>query len=208
LEIGIRHGHSLSLAKCSAIGVDPAPDLRFELGPRTRVVRSTSDEFFKDPLSKGPFDLIFIDGMHLFEYVLRDFINAERLAVTQAVAVIDDVLPNHPHQAARVRRTQAWTGDVWKIAPTLRKWRPDLKVVELDTAPTGLLFVAGLDPQNLILEENLGEILQAFGGDLEPGEEILKRTNALAPGTNEVRRLADAVPRRRFGGIFARYLGR
>src|SRR5207302_503530 len=79
LEIGIRHGRSLALASCESVGVDPDPQLEVELGRATRVVEQTSDDFFQQYRGE-PFDLIFVDGMHLFECVLRDLINSERAA--------------------------------------------------------------------------------------------------------------------------------
>ena len=33
LEVGVRHGKSLELASCPAVGVDPVPELTVELGP-------------------------------------------------------------------------------------------------------------------------------------------------------------------------------
>jgi hypothetical protein len=90
-------------------------------------------------------------AMHLFEYALRDFINAERVAPRHGLIVIDDMIPNHPAQAARERRTKHWTGDVWKIRSVLREHRPDLYLLPLDTSPTGMLIVAGLNPASRVL---------------------------------------------------------
>lgn len=165
LEIGVRNGGSLRFAKCPAIGVDPAATITFPLGPATRLAAMTSDEFFA---SQGhqiakPVDLAFIDGMHLFEFALRDFINIEKHVSPHAVVVIDDVCPNHPLQAARDRKTRVWTGDVWKLRTCLQRWRPDLSLVLLDTSPTGLLLISGLDPGNTVLTDNydaiVGELL-------------------------------------------------
>src|SRR5687768_599794 len=46
LEIGVRHGRSLALARGPAVGIDPAPDIAVELPQSTRIVTATSDEFF------------------------------------------------------------------------------------------------------------------------------------------------------------------
>lgn len=198
LEIGIRHGMSLSLASCESIGVDPDPDVKVPLGANTTVTQATSDDFFAGyKLEAGtPFDLIFIDGMHLFEYVVRDFINAEKLAGPGSVIVLDDTHPNHPAQARRRRQSRVWTGDVWKIVPTLRKWRPELRVVELDTHPTGLLLVTGLDPDNRVLEDNLDAVLGGFGPDEAPPEATLKRSANWPPGPELLAGLTE-VPRAR-----------
>ena len=71
-----------------------------------KLVRETSDEFFAsvDPFAHfggQPFDLAFIDGMHLAEYALRDFINTERHAHPASVIVLDDMLPGITVEAAR-----------------------------------------------------------------------------------------------------------
>jgi hypothetical protein len=206
LEIGIRFGHSLCLATCEAVGVDPAPDLKVKLNPRTIAVTETSDDFFAR--DNGKFDLIFIDGMHLFENVLRDFIHAEAIANLDGLIVIDDVLPNHPLQANRRRQTQTWTGDVWKIVPVLRTWRPDLKLTLLDTYPTGLLCVSGLNPENRSLPAAYPEILAAYGGDLDPEDEVLNRVGTAIPETEVVRKLATRPIPSGMGKVFRRILGR
>ncbi|NTV95375.1 MAG: class I SAM-dependent methyltransferase [Thiobacillus sp.] len=185
LEIGVRNGGSLRFAKCPAIGVDPAAAITFPLGAATRLANMTSDEFFAGHADRitQPVDLAFIDGMHLFEYALRDFINIEKLASPHAVVVVDDICPNHPLQADRDRKTRVWTGDVWKLRACLEKWRPDLRLVLLDTNPTGLLLIFGLDPENTVLADNyeaiVGELL-APEHDRPPAW-IMARKGALAP---------------------------
>ena len=98
LEIGLRHGDSLALADCPALGVDPAYNLRVELGDNVQLLRETSDEFFGRPKPLKPLggakpDMAFIDGMHLAEFALRDFIGVERLSPWTGVIVFDDILP-------------------------------------------------------------------------------------------------------------------
>jgi len=138
LEIGVRHGISLSLARCPALGADPNQEVNRELPETTEVVCLTSDEFFKDRATNVSPDLTFIDGMHLSKYSLRDFMNVERCSPPGAVVVFVDVFPNHPLQANRVRASQVWTGDVWRVADILTRLRSDF-LLPIDTAPTGLL---------------------------------------------------------------------
>ena len=38
-----------------------------------------------------------------------------------------------------------WTGDVWRTIVALKKMRPDLKIVALDAAPTGLIVITNLN---------------------------------------------------------------
>ena len=154
LEIGLRHGDSLALADCPSLGVDPAFNLRVELGDNVELLRETSDEYFAaQPLKPlgGAGRLAFIDGMHLAEFALRDFVDVERLSPWTGVIVFDDILPRTVEEAARDRRTRAWTGDVYKVLGILARHRPDLICLRVGTQPTGLLLVLGLDPANRAL---------------------------------------------------------
>ena len=41
----------------------------------------------------------------------------------------------------------------------LAQYRPELSVVPVNTSPTGLLLVMGLDPTSTVLSENFDDIL-------------------------------------------------
>jgi len=177
-EIGVQTGKSLSLARCRAIGVDPAPQIQCALSGQVQIYPMSSDDFFaqkaQTALSVRP-DFVFIDGMHLLEYVLRDFINVERYSLPWTIVVIDDIFPAHPSQAKRERTTRTWTGDVWKIYDVLKKYRPDLYLLPLNASPTGLLMVAGLDAKNTILSDRYAELLNAYRHSDPPPASILHR---------------------------------
>lgn len=164
LEIGVRHGASLALAGCPAIGIDPAPDLTVALPSTTSVIPSTSHEFFRslDGELGITVDLAFIDGSHLIEEVLKDFIAVEACANERTVIVIDDVLPVHPLQAQRRRTTRVWCGDVWKIIGCLRTQRPDLALTILDAAPAALLMVSGLNPSDTTLRQRYNPVVRGL----------------------------------------------
>jgi SAM-dependent methyltransferase len=167
LEIGVRWGHSLGAARCPSIGIDPAFNINTELHTEVHIFRTTSDEYFarEDPLAPvqgEPFDLAFIDGMHLFEFALRDFINAERFSRPGGLVVFDDVLPRNTHEAARVRITSAWTGDVFRILEVLARYRPEILAIPLNTTPTGLMVLLGLDPTSTVLADSYDEIVSEF----------------------------------------------
>lgn len=188
LEIGIRHGDSLALARCRAVGVDPAFTLRHTLRDSVRVHRETSDEFFarRNPLrwyGDRRIALSFIDGMHLAEFVVRDFANVERHAAWTSVIVFDDVLPRTVEEAGRDRRTRAWTGDVYKTLAVLERHRPDLVCLRLDTQPTGLGVVLALDPDSTVLRDRydaiVAETLTPDPQDVPPA--VLARAGALDP---------------------------
>lgn len=165
LEIGVESGVSLSLAKCKAIGVDPMPRIRHKIPDSTEVVKATSDVFFETRANEclmSGVDLSFIDGMHLFEYALRDFINVEKYSKASSVAIMDDILPCHPAQAERLRRTRAWTGDVWKVYFILKSYRPDLDIELVDAFPTGLMLIKNLNSSSSVLEDNYQIIIDKY----------------------------------------------
>ena len=94
-----------------------------------QLFRETSDEYFarKRPLRAlggRRVALSFIDGMHLAEFVVRDFANVERLCDWTSVIVFDDMLPRSAEEASRDRRTRAWTGDVYKALSVLEALPP------------------------------------------------------------------------------------
>jgi len=200
LEIGVRHGRSLALARAKAVGIDPEPELQVDLAPGTAVIARTSDAFFSDAPARalgGAPDLVFIDGMHHFEFALRDFMHAERLMPPHGLIVIDDVFPNHPAQAERERRTGSWTGDVWKLRQILEAYRPDLYLLALDTAPTGLLLIARLDMTNSVLQENYPAILARYSAAATLPAEVLARRGAVSPNGPEFARLLHALKQAR-----------
>jgi predicted O-methyltransferase YrrM len=198
LEIGIRHGNSLVLANCPAVGVDPAPEIGAPLAANIQIVAETSDEFFAcraNEVLTAPVDLAFIDGMHWFEFALRDFVNIERRAHAATVVVFDDIFPAHSWQAERDRRTRVWTGDIWKIVVCLRKFRPDLMLIPCDTWPTGMLLVLGLDADNETLSQRYEQIVREYvenaNGTVPAG--VLSREGAWAPDDPRLGGLLESV---------------
>lgn len=176
LEIGTRNGASLDVAAGGiAVCIDPDFVLARPSLARHREVhlyQTTSDAYFaaRDPTAVlgGPVQFAFIDGMHHYEYVLRDIINVERHCASDSIIVLHDVVPATFRMTARLGRrpdgtyepvTGSWTGDVWKVIPILRRHRPDLRITLLDCAPTGLALLGGLDPASRVLAERLPAIL-------------------------------------------------
>lgn len=195
LEIGVRNGRSLSLANCKSIGVDPNPEITQSLTTECQIFTTSSDDFFASQSTiclNQPPDLVFIDGMHLFEYVLRDFMNVEKYSHATTLVVVDDIFPNHPQQATRTRTTKVWTGDVWKFYHCLKKYRPDLHLIPLDANPTGLLLITGLKPQNRILWERYDSLLDEYLELSEiPPPAVLQRLEAVAPQPNLIQSICE-----------------
>lgn len=188
LEIGVFSGRSLSLARCEAWGIDPQPNIAVELTEQHRLFAMTSDAFFAfdapELLDKRAIDLAFIDGMHLFEFALRDFMAIERYSHPHTVVVVDDVFPNHPLQAERERKTVTWTGDVWKLAHCLTAKRPDLQLTFLDTHPAGSLIITGLKSQHRLLTNQYNGLVQHYKNMPIQGDvtaQLLQRKKAIDP---------------------------
>ena len=208
LEIGVNDGRSLALSRVPSIAVDPAFKVTVPIRCDLDLVKATSDDFFAlpDPVahfrgrghgaSSSPepdgasggqedpsIDLAFIDGMHLFEFALRDFMNVERHAAWWSVIVFDDMLPRDVGEAARDRHTVEWTGDVYKLIPVLARYRPDLTVIQVNTGPTGVLVVLGADSANTTLRDRYDEILAEWvvPDPQHVPREILERAGAVDP---------------------------
>jgi hypothetical protein len=172
-EIGVHRGMSLTRSRVPSVGVDPAFLVDRELHCDVHLVRATSDEFFarRHPFAhftgreSGPVvDLAFIDGMHLAEYCLRDFVNTEKWCRPGSVIVIDDMLPRTAEEAGRGREDEegAWAGDVYKVTAALRSVRPDLVVHEVDTEGTGVVMVLLPDPDDRTLLDAYDGLAREF----------------------------------------------
>jgi hypothetical protein len=170
LEIGVETGATLALATTAtrAAGVDPAecpsPQL---LPPSAKLYRMESDAFFAVESKESVFggrgaDLTFIDGMHWFEYALRDFVNAERWAANDGTILLHDCLPVTRVAARRERASVFWVGDVWKVLEVLLDHRPDLRIAVVPTPPSGLVVVRGLDPRSSVLGSLMDTIVRDY----------------------------------------------
>ena len=181
-EIGVNEGRLMSFVHADvAVGVDPRFVLTHnaaEHKQQTHLISATSDRFFASPdlvanLGGSP-DFSFLDGYHTFEFLLRDFMNTEALCDRTSVIGLHDCLPLDDIMAERdfdtwqsrtigTRYQGSWTGDVWKIVPILKKYRPDLKVLLVDCPPTGIVCVTHLDAKSTVLRDNYLKIIEEFG---------------------------------------------
>lgn len=94
----------------------------------------TSDEYF-DTI-KGTdtkYDIVFIDGLHQHEQVLKDINNSLNHLNEGGTIVCHDCLPTHPTHALREDPGGTWNGDVWKALAELRITRDDLIIHTINT---------------------------------------------------------------------------
>ncbi|MFY2860302.1 class I SAM-dependent methyltransferase [Mycobacterium sp. THU-M104] len=174
-EVGTETGSSLALAGCDAIAVDPQFQLEVTAtGNRRRTFffQMPSDTFFATEnvrqLLGRPVDMVFLDGMHRFEFLLRDLIGTEAACHPRSLILLHDCVPLNPRMALRQwlpgdpsekDTAGMWTGDVWKLLPILKKYRPDLRLHVLDCPPTGLVAVTRVDPASHVLADRYYDII-------------------------------------------------
>lgn len=128
LEIGVRDGECFDAIKCETkVGVDPDKNSK-----ATHYV--TSDEFFRDLLIEGGFDIIFIDGLHHADQVEKDIINSLDVLNEGGIIVMHDCLPTSKRmQEIPLTDQQEWTGNTWLAYLKMRVMRSDLTMHVCDT---------------------------------------------------------------------------
>ena len=120
------------------IGVDPVSG---------GTHRQTSDAFFESH-ADARFDVVFIDGLHHYDQVRRDLVNALKVVRRGGWIALHDMLPRdwieeHVPQLS----TSGWTGDGWKVAFELAA-SPDVdfRLLALDHG-VGVLRVLADEPR-------------------------------------------------------------
>jgi hypothetical protein len=171
VEIGVAAGASLALARppTRAIGIDPAPRITTPFQTETHIFAETTDAFFAAGklarlLDGRPLVLGFIDGSHLFEQALKDFMNLEAYCGPRSVLLLHDTVPRDEATQTRERRIGFHSGDIWKTVLCLKHYRPDLDIFTIATPWTGLTVVTGLDPGSRVLTECFDEAVGRFVG--------------------------------------------
>ena len=124
LEIGCDNNICFkSIPVINKIGVDP---------DRGGNVKDTSDNFFKN--NKRKFDVIFIDGLHIYEQCRKDVINALKVLDKDGYIFLHDMTPRNwaEENVPRLKDT-LWTGNIWKVAVELSKTKGvDFFVINAD----------------------------------------------------------------------------
>jgi glycosyltransferase involved in cell wall biosynthesis len=126
LEIGVETGYTFNNVHFqNKTGVDPLPHFESE-----QLVLKTSDDFFLENIDRDTdtikkFDVVFIDGLHQCEQVVRDVNNSLQCLNENGLILLDDIIPLNYHEQLKVpikhkiqngvlKTMVPWTGDVWK----------------------------------------------------------------------------------------------
>ncbi len=130
LEIGVQDYNSccakINLPEKDKVAVDPHPRNKCDF-------IGTSDEYFNQLDDKVKFDLIFIDGLHLHEQVLKDIENSLNHLNEGGYIMCHDCLPPTENHQVREDHGGEWNGDTWKAIAILRTTREDLIIKTLNT---------------------------------------------------------------------------
>ncbi len=160
LEIGVQTGFCFFKIKADRkLAVDP--DFIIKLKNKIKAYiknlsnfnnkffELTSDDFFEqksDYIKEiGGLDVVFIDGLHLFEQVAKDIENSLKYLNTGGVILVHDCNPLNENAAVRAYTSAEviamnlpgydylWNGDVWKAIVELRDTRNDIDVLVINS---------------------------------------------------------------------------
>lgn len=151
LEIGVGSGENFLAVKVpNKVGVDPIEPscrLRGALSPSIRYYRMTSEEFFESVQAAAAeltFDLVFIDGLHVYEQVVFDLQGVRKLLSKKAVVVLQDCNPRTSAEGFRAGSyleaknacppgwNGYWCGDVWKAFVQILQENQQIPAAVLD----------------------------------------------------------------------------
>ena len=119
LEIGVKHNINFNEIDIdNKEGVDPAGKCKYPI---------SSDDFFNNLEDSIFYDIIFIDGLHLKDQVLRDINNSLKHLNSGGVIIMHDCSPEN-EKYTKINRN----GTVWEAFVELRMSREDLFMCVVD----------------------------------------------------------------------------
>ena len=175
LEIGVETGVTFHQINCpKKVAVDPF--FRFDASSAGELNQHgscdyhqiSSDEFFqKLDRNAESFDLVFIDGLHHYDQVMRDFAGSILFSHSKTVFLVDDVLPCDAFSALREQRQalelrhqysngykgNAWHGDGYLFVLMLPVYFPLYRFQTLMEPGANPQTVIWYDPQCCDVDE-------------------------------------------------------
>ena len=146
LEIGVQNNVVFKeIFTKNKIGVDPISG---------GTHRMTSDKFFES--NNEYFDLVFIDGLHEYNQCKRDLLNSIKFLNPGGLIIFHDFIPKNYLESAMPRKSQTWTGDVWKLGVQLT-FSKNCKfyIANFDHGVGILKIESGFDLENVENIENM-----------------------------------------------------
>lgn len=170
LEIGVSTGTTFrDVDIFERVGVDPAFafDTATLTNETTRLVPQTSDAFFLEEPGISFYDIAFIDGLHTFEQVVRDFSNVVLHTHSKSMIILDDTVPSDVYSAHRdegalrhYRKSVgdgdvAWHGDVFKAVFYIHDFWPGLnyRTIMNSGNPQTLVWRSKAEPRKPVFND-------------------------------------------------------
>ena len=187
LEIGVEYGTTIkNINTLNKTAIDPDP--KFEnIGEFSNInlIKLTSDEYFAnlDDIYKintieedHKFDIIFLDGMHQVEYIIKDIYNSLNYIKSDGKIFIDDILPikereqrkipeKHYYENGILKYGESWTGDIWKVIYYLLlnfEDYFDIEVYNNSHQYRGVLMLSNINKFNILINEQILEIINNY----------------------------------------------
>ncbi|UDL91621.1 class I SAM-dependent methyltransferase [Mesorhizobium sp. PAMC28654] len=156
LEVGVADGETFfSVSIPSKTGVDPK--FRFDAKSREsegeHFCEMSSDDYFTGVARGTKFDIVFLDGLHVFPQTFRDFCNAIMFTGDNSLIIIDDTIPSDVYSSipevnlALATRTReggtgaAWHGDIYKMIYAVHDFFPSLSYLTVSSRGNPQTFI-------------------------------------------------------------------
>jgi hypothetical protein len=179
-EIGVQTGLCFFKIKAdNKVAIDPSFAIKLTKRIKAYITNSsnfnnkffeiTSDDFFsqqRDYIKTiGGIDVIFIDGLHLFEQVVLDIENSLKYLNKGGIILVHDCNPLSESAAIRAYTSDEvremnppgwaniWNGDVWKTIVKIRSTRSDLDIRVFNTDHGVGVIRVGIPDRVLALNE-------------------------------------------------------
>jgi hypothetical protein len=192
LEIGVQKGITFrGVDIAQRVGVDPrfAFDTTEMANDATILHALPSDRFFAEQAGPDPFDIVFIDGLHVFEQVVRDLTNTLAWTHRRSAILLDDTVPVDVYSALPVQRDAirlrheaggkggAWHGDVFKTVFLIHDFFPflDYRTIRGPDNPQTLCWRAA-GPARKPVFNSLERISRLTWFDLQAHMDVMRLT--------------------------------
>ena len=167
LEIGVARGRTflaVDIPEKSAVDPRFAFDWKPHQTDKVRFYDMESDRYFTGH-GKGGFDIVMLDGLHVFEQTFRDFCNTLLVTHDRSLILIDDTVPVDIYsawpdadEAIAARKAgggsgAAWHGDIFKMVLVIHDFFPMLSYCTIGTEG---------NPQTLVWRERRSDFQPRF----------------------------------------------
>ena len=154
LEIGVSYGDNFAKVNCeNKTSVDPDLD-------SVATCYMTSDEYFNTLSPSIKYDIIFIDGLHLWEQCYRDIVNALNHLSPNGIIICHDMNPlEEMYQTRNPYNVGLWNGDVWKAFVKIRSERNDVFTCMIEDCDYGLGIISWGNQEPIKLDKPAENLL-------------------------------------------------